>query len=126
MEHNILQNNAIDMYETYYSELGSVPPVEHSSCHTVNVYREPCARRPVRALSWQGDGGIKLATAHADVDLHRNSRTPQFSYIWDIGKKYKNFYLNMPVAPRTHVPYILCIIHVYHPLKIFVIFTVRS
>ncbi|XP_072947540.1 dynein axonemal intermediate chain 2 [Epargyreus clarus] len=84
MEHNILQNNAVDMYETYYSELPSIPPVERSSCHTVNVYREPGTnRRPVRSLSWQADGA-RLASAHADVDLMRSNRSLQFSYIWDI------------------------------------------
>ncbi|XP_026316766.1 dynein intermediate chain 3, ciliary [Hyposmocoma kahamanoa] len=84
MEHNILQNNAMDMYQIYYSELPPIPPVEHSTCHTVNVYREPGTRRPVRSLSWQSDGGAKLASAHADIDLVKNSRTQQFSYIWDI------------------------------------------
>lgn len=87
MEHNILQNNAIDMYETYCTELPTIPPVENSSCHTVNVYREPeGCRRPIRALSWQADGGAKLAVAHADVEMIKNSRTPQYSYIWDIGR----------------------------------------
>ncbi|KAI8426341.1 hypothetical protein MSG28_005197 [Choristoneura fumiferana] len=84
MEHNILQNQAIDMYQTYYEELPSIPPVERSSCHTVNVYREPGTRRPVRSLSWQADGGARLATAYADVDLSRNNRAQQVSYIWDI------------------------------------------
>ncbi|XP_045483945.1 dynein axonemal intermediate chain 2 [Pieris rapae] len=83
MEHNILQNNAVDMYQTYYSELPSIPPVERSSCHTVNVYREPGTRRPVRSLSWQAEGA-RLASAHADIDFMRNSRSLQFSYIWDI------------------------------------------
>ncbi|XP_045541589.1 dynein axonemal intermediate chain 2-like [Papilio machaon] len=64
----------------YYSELPSIPPVERSSCHTVNVYREPGARRPVRSLSWQADGGAKLAVAHADIEV-LNTRSLQFSYI---------------------------------------------
>lgn len=89
MEHNILQNNAVDMYQIYYSELPSIPPVERSSCHTVNVYREPGARRPVRSLSWQADGGARLAAAHADLDVP-NTRSLQFSYIWDIGNRYIN------------------------------------
>lgn len=97
MEHNILQNNAVDMYQIYYSELPPVPPVERSSCHTVNVYREPGGtRRPVRALSWQADGGAKLAAAHADIDLVNNTRNLQLSYIWDIGNiilKQMNFTL---------------------------------
>ncbi|XP_022829905.1 dynein intermediate chain 3, ciliary isoform X2 [Spodoptera litura] len=84
MEHNILQNNAVDMYETYNTELPAIPPVENSGCHTVNVYREPDGRRPIRSLSWQADGGAKLAVAHADIELTRNSRNPQYSYIWDI------------------------------------------
>ncbi|KAF9408523.1 hypothetical protein HW555_011833 [Spodoptera exigua] len=84
MEHNILQNNAIDMYETYNTDLPAIPPVENSGCHTVNVYREPDGRRPIRSLSWQADGGAKLAVAHADIELTRNSRNPQYSYIWDI------------------------------------------
>ncbi|XP_050352076.1 dynein axonemal intermediate chain 2 [Nymphalis io] len=84
MEHNILQNNAVDMYQIYYSELSSIPPVERSSCHTVNVYREPgSARRPIRSLSWQADGA-RLASAHADVNFVRCARSLQFSYIWDI------------------------------------------
>lgn len=86
MEHNILQNNAIDMFESYYSDVPEIPPVEKSSCHTVNVYREPGARRPVRSLSWQADGGARFAAAHADVELMRSCRSSQFSYIWDIGK----------------------------------------
>ncbi|XP_028039027.1 dynein intermediate chain 3, ciliary isoform X1 [Bombyx mandarina] len=84
MEHNILQNNAIDMFESYYSDVPEIPPVEKSSCHTVNVYREPGARRPVRSLSWQADGGARFAAAHADVELMRSCRSSQFSYIWDI------------------------------------------
>lgn len=96
MEHNILQNNAVDMYEVYYTELPPIPPVENSSCHTVNVYREPGARRPVRSLSWQADGGARFAAAHADIELIKNSRNPQYSYIWDIGTYlfHINSYLN--------------------------------
>lgn len=90
MEHNILQNNAIDMYQTYYTELPNIPPVEQSTCQTVNVYREPGAKRAVRALSWQSDGGARLAAAHADVELMRNNRSPQYSYIWDIGNHKTN------------------------------------
>lgn len=88
MEHNILQNNAVDMYETYNTELPTIPPVENSGCQTVNVYREPEGRRPIRSLSWQADGGAKLAVAHADIELTRNSRIPQYSYIWDIGRHH--------------------------------------
>ncbi|RVE54189.1 hypothetical protein evm_001016 [Chilo suppressalis] len=105
MEHNILQNNALDMYQIYYSELPTISPVERSSCQTVNVYREPGARRPVRSLSWQADGGAKLATAHADVDLTRNHRSPQFSYIWDIENANAPEMIIRPPQPLLDLQY---------------------
>ncbi|CAG9087823.1 unnamed protein product [Plutella xylostella] len=104
MEHNILQNNAVDMYQTYYSELPSIPPVEHSSCHTVNVYREPGTRRPVRSLSWQSDGGARLASAHADIDI-RNSRNTQLSYIWDIENANAPELIIKPPQPLLDLQY---------------------
>ncbi|XP_037973783.2 dynein intermediate chain 3, ciliary [Plutella xylostella] len=104
MEHNILQNNAVDMYQTYYSELPSIPPVEHSSCHTVNVYREPGTRRPVRSLSWQSDGGARLASAHADIDI-RNCRNTQLSYIWDIENANAPELIIKPPQPLLDLQY---------------------
>ncbi|XP_023946165.2 dynein intermediate chain 3, ciliary [Bicyclus anynana] len=105
MEHNILQNNAVDMYEIYYSELGTIPPVERSSCHTVNVYREPGSnRRPVRSLSWQADGA-RLASAHADVNFMRNTRSPQCSYIWDIENANAPELIISPPQPLLDLQY---------------------
>ncbi|CAG4950396.1 unnamed protein product [Colias eurytheme] len=104
MEHNILQNNAVDMYQTYYSELPSIPPVERSSCHTVNVYREPGTRRPVRSLSWQAEGA-RLASAHADIDFMRNNRSLQFSYIWDIENANAPDLIIKPPQPLLDLQY---------------------
>ncbi|CAK1556188.1 unnamed protein product [Leptosia nina] len=104
MEHNILQNNAVDMYQTYYSELPSIPPVERSSCHTVNVYREPGTRRPIRSLSWQAEGA-RLASAHADIDFMRNNRSLQFSYIWDIENANAPELIIKPPQPLLDLQY---------------------
>ncbi|XP_038206182.1 dynein intermediate chain 3, ciliary [Zerene cesonia] len=104
MEHNILQNNAVDMYQTYYSELPSIPPVERSSCHTVNVYREPGTRRPVRSLSWQAEGA-RLASAHADIDFMRSNRSLQFSYIWDIENANAPDLIIEPTQPLLDLQY---------------------
>ncbi|XP_045451062.1 dynein axonemal intermediate chain 2 [Melitaea cinxia] len=105
MEHNILQNNAVDMYQIYYSELPTIPPVERSSCHTVNVYREPgSSRRPIRSLSWQTDGA-RLASAHADINFMRCARTLQFSYIWDIENANAPELVIVPPQPLLDLQY---------------------
>ncbi|XP_072936986.1 dynein axonemal intermediate chain 2-like [Epargyreus clarus] len=86
MEHYVLQNNAIDMYRTYYAEMSTLPGVERNSCRTVNVYRDAAGApaRPVSSISWQPDGGHSFAVTYLDLDLNRNSRAPIECYLWDV------------------------------------------
>lgn len=88
MEHYILQNNAINVYQTYFKELDPAPPVERSSCRTINVYRDiNPVKRPVTFLSWSADGGARLAATHCDLEFQRSPFDQcTHSYIWDIGK----------------------------------------
>lgn len=61
MEHYIQQNNAIDMYQSYYAECDPQTAVERISCRTVNVYRDQCVPgRPISSICWQPDGGARL------------------------------------------------------------------
>lgn len=111
MEHYVLQNNAIDMYRTYYAEMSSLPPVEKSSCRTVNVYRDAAggAGRPVSSLCWQPEGH-SFAVSYVDVDFNHNPRAPVESYIWDLeNANYPEVIINPPAAlldlqfnPRDH------------------------
>ncbi|XP_028026700.1 dynein intermediate chain 3, ciliary-like [Bombyx mandarina] len=87
MDHYVLQNNAIDMYRTYYAEMPSMPELERISCRTVNVYRDGDgteATRPVSSICWQPDGGQRFAVTYIDVDFNRNARAPIVSYIWNL------------------------------------------
>ncbi|XP_022112334.2 dynein axonemal intermediate chain 2 isoform X1 [Pieris rapae] len=84
MDHYVLQNNAIDMYRTYYAEMATLPQVERNSCRTVNVYRDPMGPRPIAAVSWQPEGGQRFAVAYLDVDFNRLPRASLLSYIWDV------------------------------------------
>ncbi|XP_047042151.1 dynein intermediate chain 3, ciliary-like [Helicoverpa zea] len=111
LERLVLQNNAIDMYQTYYTELANMPAVEHNSCRTVNVYRDgagatavdetgrtvavssPC--RPVSSLCWLPDGGARFAASYVDVDFNRETTSPLFAYIWDVENS------NMPETTIT-------------------------
>lgn len=102
MEHCIFQNNAINIYETFFEDLEPAPLLDPCSSRTLNVYRDPCPeKRPVTHLSWSPDGGTKLAVSYCDKtfqasrpDMHRDS------YIWEVGRlgnnvlHYRRLYLN--------------------------------
>lgn len=88
MEHCIYQNNAVNIYETFFEDLEPAPLLDPCSSRTLNVYRDPCARkRPVTHLSWSPDGGTKLAVSYCDT-LFQGDKTDLMndSYIWEIGK----------------------------------------
>jgi dynein intermediate chain 2, axonemal len=101
MEHYILQNNAINVYQKYFQELEPAPPVEKSSCRTVNVYRDQnSVKRPISFLSWSADGGARLAATHCDLEF---PLTPveqcTHSYIWDIENPNKPQLTIIPHSP---------------------------
>lgn len=88
MEHCILQNNSVNIYEAYFENIEDTSLAEHSSARTVNVYRDICKpKRPVTHLSWSPDSGSHIAVTHCNLEFQR---TPPdlstFSYIWEIGK----------------------------------------
>ena len=66
VEHSIMQNSAIDIYQEYfageYADHSSEPP----SAKTLSVFKDPAeVKRTVCSISWYPDGGKKLAVAFA-------------------------------------------------------------
>lgn len=107
MEHYILQNNAIDLYRTYYTELEAVPAPERIGCRTVNVYRDPHLNtpRPVSSICWQPEGGHHYAVTYLDVDYNRNPRSPFYSYIWDVERANEPDITIIPPCPLVDLQY---------------------
>ncbi|XP_050361586.1 dynein axonemal intermediate chain 2-like [Nymphalis io] len=111
MEHYVLQNNAIDMYGTYYAEMSTQPPIEKNSCRTVNVYRDTAAGvgRPISSICWHPEGH-SFAVTYVDVDFNHSPRAPIESYIWDLeNANYPDIIITPPAAlldlqfnPRDH------------------------
>lgn len=87
MENCILQNNAINIYQQYYSDVEPTPLVERSSARTVNVYQDQCQIiRPITHISWSPDGGTKLAISHCNLKFQANIvKETTHSYIWEVG-----------------------------------------
>ena len=105
IERLVLQNNAIEMYQTYYLELLKLPAVEHYSCRTVNVYRVSGQPRPISSLSWQPDKGGHFAATHVDVDYNRVPRAPLYAFIWDLENANQPERTLMPPCPVLDLQY---------------------
>ncbi|VVD01109.1 unnamed protein product [Leptidea sinapis] len=84
MEHYVFQNNAIDMYRTYYAEMATQPAVERSSMRNVNVYRDASGQRPITSVCWQPEGGHYFSVTYTDVDFNHKTRASCNSYIWNV------------------------------------------
>lgn len=86
MEHVIKQNNAIDIYEEYFSGVVADHSSEPPSARTLTVFRDPNQfKRTATSLSWHPDGAKKLAVAYSCLQFQQ---TPEgastTSYIWDV------------------------------------------
>ncbi|CAH1987612.1 unnamed protein product [Acanthoscelides obtectus] len=86
MENCILQNNAINIYQQYFSDVEETPMVEKSSARTVNVYQDQSVpTRPITHISWSPDNQTKLAISHCNMVYQAQiPKESPFSYIWEV------------------------------------------
>ncbi|XP_022603131.1 dynein intermediate chain 2, axonemal [Seriola dumerili] len=87
MEHCNRQNNAVDIYQTYFEDEEEVEEsLEPPSAKTINVFRDPNeVKRTVTSLSWHPDSGRKLAAAYSCLEFQKTSKDMSLdSYIWDV------------------------------------------
>lgn len=87
MEHCVHQNNAINIYELYFSEYEDSEMGGQNNFKTVNVFRDMCTtKRPVANISWSPDQGSRLAVTHANLNFQKETNDNfNHSYIWHIG-----------------------------------------
>ena len=89
MEHYLRQNNAIDIYEEYFSntsatKITSEPP----DAKTISIFRDPNEiKRTVTHISWYPDGTARLAAAYSMLEFQQSPCGMSLdSYIWELGK----------------------------------------
>ncbi|PAA58417.1 hypothetical protein BOX15_Mlig004797g1, partial [Macrostomum lignano] len=106
MEHCIRQNNAIDIYQDYFSDIEIQATEEPPSAKTINVFRDPCKDRGVAHISWYPDGPTKLAIAYCNTDFQRAPKdTSTESYLWDVINPNKPELALKPVSPLVCLEY---------------------
>lgn len=86
MEHFVYQNNAIDMYQTYYVEIDQLPKQQPPEVRTVNVYREEpgSPSRPISSICWRPDGSHYFAVSQLQMDFNRTPQSLVKAHIWDV------------------------------------------
>ncbi|GLV48672.1 dynein axonemal intermediate chain 2 [Carabus blaptoides fortunei] len=102
MEHCILQNTTVNIYQHYFLDLDQIPTVEKSNARTINVYQDLCAmKRPVTHISWSPDNETKLAITHCNMRFQSSAATLQspLSYIWEIENPNIPYYVMKPKIP---------------------------
>ncbi|KAF5286702.1 hypothetical protein FQA39_LY16185 [Lamprigera yunnana] len=107
MEFGIMQNNAINIYEQYFSELEATPMNEHSSARTVNVYQDQSTiKRPINRISWSPDGGTRLAVTHCNLKFQALSLNDTYhSYIWEVENPNRPLLVFKPTTPIVCMEY---------------------
>lgn len=89
-EHFIKQNNAIDIYQPYFTEpkcqdFQTLVP----SYQTVAVIVDPCIpKRPIQNISWSTEQSSLIAVSYADKKFQMaNLKNSPNSYVFDTGKE---------------------------------------
>ncbi|KAL3276240.1 hypothetical protein HHI36_020956 [Cryptolaemus montrouzieri] len=109
MENCVLQNNAINIYQQYFSDVEPTPLVEKSSARTVNVFQDQVTpTRPITHISWSPDGQTKIANSHCNLIFQAAIDSEStYSFIWEIENPNKPLHIFKPEHP------IVCL--EYHP-----------
>ena len=91
LEHMLRQNNAIDIYEEYFTGDAVDHSGEPPSAKTLTVFRDPSPthKRTATSMSWNPDGGRKLAVAYSILQFQQQPEGMSLnSYIWDIDARF--------------------------------------
>jgi dynein intermediate chain 2, axonemal len=85
VEELVKQNNAIDIYQEYYTGIGTDHSAEVPHANTATVFKDPNdVKRSASYLHWHPDG-TKVVVAYSIMAFQKQpSGMPLSSYIWDI------------------------------------------
>ncbi|EGI61970.1 Dynein intermediate chain 2, axonemal [Acromyrmex echinatior] len=89
MEHNVLQNGALNIYEHYFDDMIPTELVKPRGLRTVNVYEDP--QTPVRSvndISWSPDSGSKMVVSYSFSGI-KPANYSNIAYIWQIDNPNK-------------------------------------
>ena len=78
VEHCLKQNNAIDIYEEYFANSTVEHSTEPPSARNLTVFKDPQKiKRTATKISWNPDGGKKLAVAYSTLQFQQVTLPPR-------------------------------------------------
>ncbi|XP_038212077.1 dynein intermediate chain 3, ciliary-like [Zerene cesonia] len=93
IEHCIDQNNAIDMYQTYFANMYQQAPVEKYNLQIANIFRDPF-ERPASCIVWTNETQSRLVASYSYqvYGPEQDSKISTICYMWDINKQTEPLY----------------------------------
>jgi len=98
----VMQNNAIDVFETYFTDICEDHTGELPSAKTVTIFRDPHLDMPrgVSKISWHPDSQWKLAVSYCTLQFQKMpDNIPLNSYIWDVTNPNRPDFTIKPQSP---------------------------
>ncbi|KAJ8728159.1 hypothetical protein PYW08_016544 [Mythimna loreyi] len=94
------QNNAIEMYQTYYADMPEQEPVEKYGIRIANVFRDE-SQRPITCVKWTNETNSKLAVAYCFKTCMPEPELNKINdcYLWDVHRQTKPVYKIRPEYP---------------------------
>lgn len=106
MEKYLKQNNAIDIYGTYFADQQSDAALGPPSVKTVTVFKDPSpVKRTAVKMSWLSDGK-KLAVAYCNLRFQGSVEgMSTASHIWDVSNPNEPAETLVPQSPLCSIEY---------------------
>ncbi|CAH2037432.1 unnamed protein product, partial [Iphiclides podalirius] len=98
VKHYIDQNNAIDMYESYFADIPPQPPVEKYGVQIANAFYNP-HRRPVSSVVWTTDQPSRFAASYCQKIVGNKSGLPNDIFVWDTHRQTSPIIQMFPEYP---------------------------
>jgi len=103
----VMQNNAIDIFETYFGDVWEDHIGEEPSAKTVTIFRDPNPiTRGVSKICWHPDSLWKLAVSYCTLQFQKMPENiPLNSYIWDVTNPNSPDFTIKPQSPLVSLVY---------------------
>lgn len=98
VKHYIDQNNAIDMYQTYFADISPQPSVEKCSVQIANTFHDPY-RRPVSSVVWTTDQPSCFAASYCQKIIGSESNRPNNIFLWNTQRQTSPIIQMLPEHP---------------------------
>ncbi|XP_037964958.2 dynein intermediate chain 3, ciliary [Plutella xylostella] len=99
LKHYIDQNNAIEMYQSYFIDMPQQRPLENYKVRVCNEFRDR-AKRPVKCVAWTHETHAKVVASYGQPypGQENEDTSTNECYVWDINRHTEPVYVFYPTS----------------------------